>query len=894
MEQREFFHVPLKRYFVKEGNPYDTVEWVKRDARLYSGDNKIVFEQKDIEAPKEWSQIALNIASSKYFHIDKKTKVRENSIKQMIERVVMTIANFGKSQGYLNEEEYDIFINELRYILLHQIAAFNSPVWFNVGVEEHPQCSACFINSVEDSMKSILELNYTEGMLFKGGSGTGTNLSNLRSSKEKLSSGGVASGPVSFMKGFDAFAGVIKSGGKTRRAAKMVILNIAHPDIVDFINAKVIEEEKVKVMIEAGYENTMDTSNPKSAYYSVFFQNSNNSVRVTDEFMDRVLDDGIWETKYVTTGEVCDKYKARDLFRMMAESAWKCGDPGVQFDTTINKWHTCKASGRINASNPCSEYMFLDNTACNLSSLNLLKFLKNGSFDIEMFKHVVDIMITAMEIIVDMSSYPTDLITKNSHKFRSLGIGYANLGALLMSMGLPYDSDEGRAMASAISAVLSAEGYLTSIYWAKKMGPFEEYPKNRESFLDVMVMHYSAAKTLKATKENAQKLAKEAVELWNNVVQQGKIFGFRNAQISAIAPTGTIGLLMDCDTTGIEPDLSLIKYKWMVDGSVIKFVTKCVSDALSSLNYKPNEIDEILKFIQDKGTIEGAPYIKESDLPIFDCALKPQNGKRVLSAMAHVKMMEAVQPFISGAISKTVNMQEESTVDDVEKIYLEAWKRGLKSIAIYRDNSKNIQPLRNKESKSEARKLTTRLRLPDERNAITHKFRVGEQEGYITVGLYPDGKPGEIFLVVSKEGSTLSGLVDSFATLFSISLQYGVPLKDICTKLLNTRYEPAGATSYKQIPFATSITDYIARWLAYKFLTPQELEELGLKKPSEQDIKNEKKNETQIKKIDYFMNNKEEKATIESSTTCPVCGTVMIKSGTCYTCPQCGATTGCA
>ncbi|MCL4325802.1 MAG: vitamin B12-dependent ribonucleotide reductase [Candidatus Thermoplasmatota archaeon] len=899
MEILDGIDAVVKRVFVKKGeDPYATVEWENRDAVIYTNNNTVVFEQKGIEVPKNWSQTALNIVASKYFHGALNSEKRESSIKKLIERVVTTISEFGRKNGYfLNDDEYTAFIDDLKYILVHQIAAFNSPVWFNVGIEEHPQASACFINSVSDSMESILNLNKIEGMLFKGGSGTGTNLSLLRSSKEKLSSGGYASGPVSFMKGFDAFAGVIKSGGKTRRAAKMIILNIDHPDIVDFIKAKVIEERKAMHLINAGYNSSMDSSNPNSAYYSLFFQNSNNSVRVSDDFMMKVIDDDVWETKYITTGKTADTYKAIDLLKMIAEATWECGDPGIQFDSTINKWNTCKNSGRINASNPCSEFMFLDNTACNLSSINLMKILENNQFNVEMFKHIVDIMITAMEILVDLSSYPTPEITENSILYRPLGIGFANLGAMLMSLGIPYDSEEGRSMAAAISAIMTGEGYITSACWAAKKGAFKEYEKNKEPFLEVIEEHKHEAKKLSRINiPNLKYLFKNAVAVWDKAYNLGKEYGFRNSQISAIAPTGTIGLMMDCDTTGIEPDLSLVKYKWMVDGGVIKFVTKCVSDALSSLKYDSTDIEDIIKYVDENGTIENAPHLKPDDLPVFDCALKPQKGIRVLSPMAHIKMMAAVQPFISGAISKTVNVPEDATLEDIESIYLDAWRLKLKSVAIYRDNSKKIQPLR---TDNKAKNIPKRVKLPDERKAITHKFSVGGQEGYITVGLYEDEKPGEIFVVMAKEGSTLSGLVDSFATVFSISLQYGVPLKEIVRKLAYTRYDPSGRTSSNKIPFATSITDYIAKWLAYKFLTKEDIDEIGLGDKNginitEHDSKSNPHDNiaTNIKPIDNFISQKRiEKS---SSPICSECGTLMIQTGSCYSCPQCGSTSGCA
>src|SRR6266849_302965 len=684
-------HFRYARYHTKpEVHPYDIVKWEKRVASITDNKGQIIFEQKNVEVPSFWSQTATNNVASKYFRRRLGTPERETSAKQLIGRVAGTIAKWGKEGKYLlDDEEASTFEMELTYILLNQLAAFNSPVWFNVGVEDRPQCSACFINSVKDDMRSIMQLAVTEGMLFKYGSGTGSNLSNLRSSREHLSTGGKASGPVSFMKGFDAFAGVIKSGGRTRRAAKMVILNADHPDIVEFIWSKANEEKKAWALIAAGYDASVDGE----AYGSVFFQNANHSVRVTDEFMHAVVEDTEWKTRYITNHQVADTYKARDLMRQMGEAAYVCGDPGIQFDTTVNKWHPCPVSGRINASNPCSEYMFLDDSACNLASLNLMKFrTPEGEFDVESFKHAVEIVITAQEILVDNASYPSPGIEKNSHDYRPLGMGYANLGALLMSRGLPYDSDEGRNFAAAISALMSGHAYVTSALISKRLGPFRGYPSNEKPFLNVIGMHRSHAG--KITRDDVPKdLFDAAVRSWDEALSLGERFGFKNAQISVIAPTGTIAFMMDCDTTGIEPDIALVKYKWLVGGGVIKIANGTVPEALRRLRYSLAHTDEILRYLQDNDTIEGAPHLRPEHIAVFDCAFKPSKGSRSIHYMGHVKMMSAVQPFISGAISKTVNMPNSVTVDEIMQTYVNSWKMGLKAIAIYRDGSKRTQPL---------------------------------------------------------------------------------------------------------------------------------------------------------------------------------------------------------
>src|SRR2546427_7766365 len=817
------------RRYTKPGiNPYDTLKWENRDAVITDHKGQVIFEQKEVEVPSFWSPTATNIVSSKYFRGMLGSPERETSVRQLIGRVAGTIAKWGRQGKYfLDDGEAAAFEAELTHILLYQMAAFNGPVWFNVGIEERPQCSACFINSVQDDMRSIMQLAVTEGMLFKYGSGTGSNLSNLRSSKEHLSTGGKASGPVSFMKGFDAFAGVIKSGGRTRRAAKMVILNVDHPDIVDFIWSKANEEKKAWALIDAGYDGSVDGE----AYGSVFFQNANHSVRVTDDFMRATVEGKDWKTHYLTTGKVAQVYKARDLLRQMAEAAYICGDPGIQFDSTVNNWNPCSATGRINASNPCSEYIFLDDSACNLASLNLMKFrLPDGEFDGQSFKHAVEIVITAQEILVDNASYPTSPIEKNSHDYRPLGIGYANLGALLMARGLPYDSEEGRNYAAAISALMSGRAYAASSRIAKRLGPFKGYAVNEKPFLNVIDMHRAHAYKIPSEGVSAE-LLKAALKSWDDALSLGERFGFKNAQISVIAPTGTIAFMMDCDTTGIEPDIALVKYKWLVGGGVIKIVNNTVPEALTKLGYSKTEAKEILKHLEDHDTIEAAPQLKEEHLAVFDCAFKPAKGTRSIHYMGHVKMMAAVQPFISGAISKTVNMPGNVSVEEIVETYITAWKMGLQTIAIYRDGSKRTQPLTTTiQDKSKAVEKTKeqvvfkpfRRRLPEEREAIIHKFSIAQNEGYLMVVLYDDGTPGEIFVVMSTDGSAISALMDAFSTSISLALQYVVPLKRLVNKLTHTRFEPAGITTNQDIRFAKSVVDYIFRWLGLKFLPKEE------------------------------------------------------------------------
>ena len=895
----------INRYFTRAGtSPYDEVEWEHRTATITNEKGKIVFEQANVDIPKAWSMMATQVVVSKYFRGPLGTPQRETSVRQMITRVVETIANWGRKDSYFAaEEDAQAFADELTHILLHQKACFNSPVWFNCGIEEKPQCSACFILSVDDTMDSILDWYRKEGVIFKGGSGSGVNLSKIRSSKEQLAGGGTASGPVSFMKAADASAGVIKSGGKTRRAAKMVVLNIDHPDIEEFVKCKVEEEKKAWALIGAGYDASLDGP----AYGSVFFQNANNSVRVTDEFMRAIQEDREWQTKYVKSGEPCDTFKARDLLRMIAESTYFCGDPGMQYDTTINDWHTCANTARINASNPCSEYMHLDNSACNLASLNLLKYLReDGVFDTEAFRRAVDIVVLAQDILVDNSSYPTAEITANAHAFRELGLGYANLGALLMTLGLPYDSDAGRAYASAVTALMSGQGYLQSTRNAAATGSFAGFEVNRQPMLRVLNKHRSHAYKISPAHVPLDLLT-AAREAWDGTCAEAEKNGIKNSQISVLAPTGTIAFMMDCDTTGVEPDIALIKYKKLVGGGMLKIINNTVPRALKRLGYDVKQSQEIVEYIEENGTIEGAPHVKDEDLAVFDCAFKAEKGSRTIHYMGHVKMMGAVQPFISGAISKTINMPTDATVEEIMHAYTESWKLGLKAIAIYRDGSKRTQPLNTSKDKDEqtlgsvdgkeARVL--RHKLPDERRSITHKFDIAGHEGYIIAGMYEDGQPGEIFITMSKEGSTISGLMDSFATAISIALQYGVPLKGLVDKFSHMRFEPSGFTKNPDIPMAKSIMDYIFRWLASKFLDGEAQQEAGI-------VKRDPVEDGQQKKVVSIAAHATLRGgapiSISSVTSlyqqdappCPDCGAIMIRSGACYKCMNCGAVSGCS
>ncbi len=887
----------FRRCFTREGtSPFDTVEWEYRTAAITSESGEVIFEQKNIEVPKGWSMTATNIVASKYFHGLLGTAERESSVRQLIGRVAMTITTWGRQGGYFaGERDAVIFHDELVHLLINQVMAFNSPVWFNCGVEEKPQCSACFINSVEDTMSSILELAKTEGMLFKWGSGTGSNLSPIRSSKEQLSGGGIASGPVSFMKGFDAFAGVIKSGGKTRRAAKMVILNARHPDIVEFINSKASEEKKAWVLLDNGYGGGVDGE----AYSSIFFQNANHSVRVTDEFMQAVANDGDWVTRAITTGEPMETYKARDLMRMIAESAYICGDPGMQYDTTINRWHTSKNTAPINASNPCSEYMFLDDSACNLASLNLMKFVDtNGRFDIESFRKAVDITITAQEIIVGFASYPTKKIEINSYDYRPLGLGYANLGALLMSQGIAYDSDYGRDYAGAITAMMTGEAYLQSARIAGELGPCAGFDINRKPFLDVMRMHRESVKRINRNDIPAE-MYDAAWSIWSDAVDLGMLYGYRNSQATVLAPTGTIGFMMDCDTTGVEPDLALVKYKKLVGGGTIKIVNNTVPPALRMLGYDDPQVKAIVEYVNERGTIEGAPGLKAEHLPVFDCAFKPANGARSIHYMGHLKMMGAVQPFISGAISKTVNLPSEVTVEEIEQAYIEGWRLGLKAVAVYRDGSKRTQPLSTTASDKKdvvVESRPVRRHLPVERHSITHKFSVAGHEGYLTIGMYEDGAPGEIFIVMAKEGSTLSGVMDSFATTCSMALQYGVPLKVLVDKFSHTRFEPSGFTSNPQVPYAKSIMDYIFRYLASKFLPAEEAKALGVQidEPSLTSLTIQTPPLTGARVTKPPKKGALVDIEDRDAPVCFECGSLMVRNGSCYKCLNCGSTSGCS
>jgi ribonucleoside-diphosphate reductase alpha chain len=899
--------------------PFDKVEWERRTALIGNDKGQVIFRQENVEVPKGWSQTATNIVASKYFHGKPNTNERETSVRQLIGRVVDTIVRWGDEGGYFADaESKNAFRDELAHLLVEQKMAFNSPVWFNVGVQAKPQCSACFINSVQDSMDSIMNLAKTEGMLFKWGSGTGTNFSSLRGSRESLSGGGIASGPVSFMKGFDAFAGVIKSGGKTRRAAKMVILNVDHPDILEFIESKMKEERKAQVLIEQGYNSSIDGE----AYSSVFFQNANHSVRVTDDFMRAVEEDRDWWTRNVNDGKPLDKFRARDLMREMSESAWQCGDPGMQYDTTINRWHTCKATDRINASNPCSEYMFLDDTACNLASLNLLKFYgDNGQFDAAGFRHAVDVTITAQEILVDNASYPTEKIARNSHDFRPLGIGYANLGALLMSMALPYDSDGGRDFCGAVTALLTGESYAQSARIAERMGPFGGYIRNREPMLDVIRMHRDSLRPIK--EDHVQpSLLRAAQESWDAALELGEKFGYKNSQVSVLAPTGTIGFMMDCDTTGIEPDLALVKQKRLVGGGVIKIVNNTVPQALMKLGYPPEQVAQIVDYIDAEGKIEGAPGLKPEHLPVFDCSLTPMGGGRSIAWRGHLKMMAAAQPFLSGAISKTINMPEESTVEDISEAYIESWELGLKAVAIYRDNSKRSQPLSAAGKKEEAKPAgaeavaakaapavvpaaeqqelfvpsTRRKKLKNERSSITHKFSIGGHEGYLTVGKYEDNTPGEIFIKMAKEGSTLSGIMDAFALSVSIALQYGVPLRALVDKFVNSRFEPSGYTGNPEIRYAKSIVDYLGRWLGGKFISRDYLdadvvEETAAPAASAPAVASKAVVAAKAGEPELATR---PRAAIDDAPSCSECGMLMTPNGSCYKCANCGSTSGCS
>jgi len=910
----------VARRFVPAGiDPYDTVEWEIRSAVISGEGGETVFEQRDVEVPKPWSQLATNVVVSKYFRGPLGTPERERSVRQLIGRVVSTIGAWGEAQGYFaTPGDRAAFSDELTHLLLHQKASFNSPVWFNMGVEPKPQCSACFILSVDDTMDSILDWYRKEGVIFKGGSGSGVNLSRLRSAKERLGGGGTASGPVSFMRAADASAGVIKSGGKTRRAAKMVVLNADHPDIVDFIRCKAEEERKAWALIAAGYDASLDGP----AYGSIFFQNANNSVRVTDDFMRAALEGRPWSTRYVTNGAVAETRPARDLLRLIAEATWQCGDPGMQFDTTINDWHTCPNTGRINASNPCSEYMHLDDSACNLASLNLMQFVEpDGSFDVAAFRHAVDIVIAAQDIVVDRSSYPTPEIAATAHAYRELGLGYANLGALLMSLGLPYDSDAGRAYAGAVTALMCGEAYRHSAALAAALGPYEGYAKNREPQLGVIEKHRAHAYKLDPALVPLDLLA-AAREAWDGAREAARAAGVRNSQLTVLAPTGTIAFMMDCDTTGVEPDIALVKYKKLVGGGVLKLVNNTVPRALRRVGYEAREIQEIVEYIDEQETIEGAPALRSEHLPVFDCAFKPARGARSIHPLGHLRMMGAVQPFISGAISKTINVPESATVEDIEEAYIAAWKLGLKAVAVYRDGCKKTQPLNTaKPVRAEGiaaavggvgKPEPVRRRLPNDRQALCHKFDVAGHEGYVHVGFFEDGAPGEIFIKMAKEGSTISGLMDTIGVLTSMALQYGVPLEVLISKFSHVRFEPSGFTKNPDIPMAKSLIDYVFRFLGARFLSGEARAAVGLIEreapPPPGTVSAalaaapEARAQAGPNPIGFTSGTALDTAGRHAITfspqadapSCPDCGALMVRNGTCYKCFNCGATSGCS
>ncbi|MCE2800885.1 MAG: vitamin B12-dependent ribonucleotide reductase [Planctomycetaceae bacterium] len=956
-------------------DPFETTQWQIRSAAIKDENGKVLFEQTNCEIPASWSQLATNVVVSKYFYGDPKNpKEREYSVKQLIQRVTRTIADWGLQDGYFDQPaDAERFYRDLTWLCLHQYGSFNSPVWFNVGLfqqykvmgtkcnwhynvergeleqpenpYEYPQASACFIQSVDDNMEDIMRLAGSEAMLFKFGSGTGTDLSTIRSSRERLSGGGKPSGPLSFMRVYDQIAAVVKSGGKTRRAAKMQSIKVWHPDVMDFIECKWKEEQKAHALIREGYESNFNGE----AYSSVMFQNANLSVRVTDDFMQAVRDDQIWSTRWIS--EKCKdeppKYRAREVLNRMSECAWHCGDPGVQYDTTINKWHTCPNSGRINASNPCSEYMFLDNTACNLASINLMKFRRNdGSFDHQGFMAACRLFFIAQEILVDHAAYPTDRIAYNSHLFRPLGLGYSNLGSLIMTNGAGYDSAMAHGMCGSITALLHGAANLTSAEMAGVVGPFAEYPENAEPMMRVMQMHRNAVEQIPDA--GPRYLKDAARELWDKVLEAGRKNGFRNAQATVLAPTGTISFMMDCDTTGIEPDIALVKYKQLAGGGMLKIVNGSVPLGLLNLGYTPEQVEDIEKYIDKQDTIEGAPHIKDEHLPVFDCAFTPANGTRSIRWQAHVEMMAAAQPFLSGAISKTVNMPSDTTVKDIADAYYWGWELGLKAIAIYRDGSKQSQPLSTKsESKkaeeAEAAKVVEKVvykarreRLPDTRNSVTHKFSIAGHEGYINVGLYPDGRPGEVFITMAKEGSTIGGLMDSFGTAISLSLQYGVPLEVLVNKFSHTRFEPNGHTTNSDIRIAKSVVDYIFRWMGLTFLAGYREEQKAkaelisgnepksvAAKPATESASESSRTESNrtesirtesIRTEARFVSHEDKSPGWAITSTavredsrgeqfsrfqsdapaCDNCGSVTVRNGNCYLCHNCGNSLGCS
>ena len=888
--------LPLKRRFTKAGaHPFDEIEW-RMHKVLVRGSNGSK-EERELEFPAFWSDNAASIAGSKYFRGRIGSPERETSVRSMITRVVSVIRAWGRDSGYFStEDEATVFADELTHILLHQKAAFNSPVWFNVGVEDPPQCSACFILAVDDNMESILDWIYTEGMIFKRGSGAGVNLSPLRSSMETLSRGGVSSGPVSFMRGADSVAGMIASGGSTRRAAKMVVLNIDHPDIMRFIRCKAEEEKKVRALMETGYD-MYDLNNP--AWNSIQYQNANNSVRVTDEFMEAVERDETFATRFVTGGKIAQEYRARDLMHAIAQAAWESGDPGMQYDTIINKWHTCPNTGRINASNPCSEYMHLDNSACNLASINVIKYLNpDGSFNVRDFIHTVDVVILAQEILVGGSSYPTEKIGENARNYRELGLGYANLGALLMTWGFPYDSDEARHTAAAITALMTGEAYRYSAEIAKKMGPYAGYAVNKEPQLRVISMHRGELDRVREDRVRDGAIYKAAQKAWDDAVFLGKKYGVRNSQVTVIAPTGTIALMMDCATTGVEPEFALVKTKNLVGGGTMRFVNTAVPQALTNLGYSDAERDLIVAHIESQGTIEGAPGLKDEHAAVFDSAVKPANGARSIQWQGHVKMVAAVQPFISGAISKTFNMPADTSVDEIMKAYIMGWKLGLKAFAVYRDGSKSAQPLVTASGKGGAKKgeKPFRRKLPPTRPSETHKFSIAGHEGYLTYSMYENRDLAEIFITMSKQGSTLAGLLDAFAISVSIALQHGVPVKTLARKFVYGRFEPAGFTENPDIQVATSITDYIFRYLSLRFLSTSDLDEIGVK-GAPKEVPATVTNIKAVVASDSLAPSAPIIKTAESKfvfadSVCRECGGMLVQTGSCKTCFQCGTSTG--
>jgi ribonucleoside-diphosphate reductase alpha chain len=884
---RRFFSIPNR-------DPLEMVEWDRRTATIRNEKGDVVFEQTGVEAPSFWSNTALNVVVSRYFRGKAGTGERETSIRDLVLRVVETVTQWGSEQGYFaSDEDAETFRDELICLLIHQRATFNSPVWFNVGIDPAPQCSACFILSVEDTMESILHWYAEEGLIFKGGSGSGVNLSKLRSSTEPLGGGGTASGPISFMKAADASAGVIKSGGKTRRAAKMVILNMDHPDIVQFIRCKAEEEKKARALIQAGYDGAFEGA----AYSTVAFQNSNHSVRVTDEFMKADEKDLEWHTRFVLSNESARTFQARDLVREIAEAAHACGDPGIQFDSIINRWHTCPNTETIRASNPCSEYMHVDDSACNLASLKLTAFLDRGDqFNLAAFRHAVDIMITAQDILVDKASYPSPAITRNSRAMRALGLGYADLGALIMAIGLPYDSNAGRAWASTVTAIMTGEAYLQSARIAAMRRPFSEFEKNRSAMLGVIRAHRNHLSRIPRD-GIPRELREETERIWDSALEMGERHGFANCQVTVIAPTGTVAFMMDCDTTGVEPEMALVKHKILSGGGHLRIVNGTVPRALERLGYPPVVVQHIVSMIEETGTIEGIADIDRGHLPVFDCAFKPINGERRISPEGHVKMMAAVQPFISGGISKTVNLPGETTVEQIEQIYRMAWRMGLKCISVYRDGCKAAQPIGLSASKPSAPIQPVRRRLPVDCESVRHKFQIAGQKGYIHTGFYDDGKVGEIFIRMAKEGSTISGLMDTIATLTSIALQYGVPLEALVNKFSHVRFEPSGFTSNPDIPIAKSLTDYIFRYLGTRFLDTEQQEAAGLlpmadqvPEPYQGSASPEMRSETpRSPEGDHRLFNAQSDA-----PACHDCGAIMVRNGSCYNCLNCGATNGCS